>query len=163
MREWASRVLSGRRRLNRDHIAAIASLTNRVTAQQKMCGQTIAGSETKNDRCDLGRVAILLAPEGLQHLNQYIHGRFIIREKVICVFARTSAPVRPHSARIERTHLDAKRCSSWAKPSVNPPTAYLAAWYAVLPGRATGPSAVDTRSMRPLLRCIGHTLKLSLA
>lgn len=41
----------------------LASVLNGVTAQQEMCRQTIAGSQTKDDLSHLGRIAILLAPE----------------------------------------------------------------------------------------------------
>jgi hypothetical protein len=97
-----------------------ASLPNGVAAQQEMGGQAITGSRTKDDLSHSGRIAILLAPERLQRLGYRAHGRFIIREQLRCFFVGTSAPVRPHSAGFERTHVDAKGATSWARASVNP-------------------------------------------
>ena len=40
----------------------LASVLNGVAAQQEMCRQTIAVSQTKDDLSHLGRIAILVAP-----------------------------------------------------------------------------------------------------
>src|SRR4029077_10212409 len=74
-----------------------------------MCRQTITGSQAKDDLSHLGRIAILLAPERLQHLDYRAYGWFIIREQFRHVPMSTSTPVCPHPARFKRTHLDAKR------------------------------------------------------
>jgi hypothetical protein len=87
----------------------LASVLNGVAAQQKMCRETIAGSQTKDDLSHPGRIAILSAPERLQRLDDRPYGRFILREQVRYVLVRTNAPVRPHATGFERTHLDAKR------------------------------------------------------
>ena len=47
----------------------LAGVLHGVTAQQEMCRQTIAGRQMKDDLNHLGRIAILPAPERLQHFG----------------------------------------------------------------------------------------------
>jgi hypothetical protein len=89
--------------------SGLASMLNGVTAQQEMCGQTIAGSQMKDDLSHLYRIAGLLAPIKLRRLGYRAHRRLIIREQFGRVLVRANAPVRSHAARFGRTYLDAKR------------------------------------------------------
>ena len=75
-----------------------------------MGGQAIAGSQAKYDLSHLVRIARLVAPVRREHPGYGSHGRFIIWDQARSFLARTSAPVGPHSARFERTYLDAKGC-----------------------------------------------------
>ena len=52
--------------LGRTSRLGFASVPNGVAPQQQMCRQAIAGRQTKDDLGHLGRITILLAPEGLQ-------------------------------------------------------------------------------------------------
>src|ERR1700738_1056508 len=94
--------IGGARRLG------LGSVLKGITAQQEMCRQTIAGSQTKDNLSHFGRIAVLMAPVRLQDLGYRAHGRLIIREQVRFSFARTKAVVGAHSARFERADLDAK-------------------------------------------------------
>src|ERR1700757_3222616 len=75
-----------------------------------MCREMIAVSQTKNNLSHFPGIAILLAPKGVQCLNYRANGRFIIGKQFRYVLVRTNAPVCPHPAGFERTHLDAKGC-----------------------------------------------------
>ena len=85
-----------------------ACVADGVAADQEMCREMIATSQTKNNLSHLGRIAILLAPERLQCLDDRADGRFLIREQIGCVLVRTRAPVRPHSTGFKGAHLDAE-------------------------------------------------------
>jgi hypothetical protein len=81
--------IGGTRRLG------LAGVLNAVTADQKMCGQTITSGQTKDNLSHLGRIAILMAPARLQRLDHAAHGRFIVREQIrSSLFARAPQSVR---------------------------------------------------------------------
>jgi hypothetical protein len=88
-------------------------------------------------------VAILVAPVRPQHFDYRANRWFIMPKHFLCVFVHTRAPVRIPSGSSAHT-LTPKEATSWARASVNPPTAHLAAWYAVLPGSAKRPPTDDT-------------------
>ena len=48
----------------------LAGELNSVAAQQQMCGQTIAGGQTKDYLRDFGRIAVLSAPQRLKRLDK---------------------------------------------------------------------------------------------
>src|SRR5579863_7135179 len=73
-----------------------------VAADQKMCRETIAASQMKDNLSYLDRVADLVPPIRLQRLGNCAHGRFIVRKQVRRVLVRANAPVRSHPARFER-------------------------------------------------------------
>ena len=111
--------IGGTRRLG------LAGVLNGVTADQKMCRQTITSSQTKDDLSHFDRIAILMAPARLQYLDCRAHRRLIIREQVRCSFGRSNAPVRAYAAGFEGADLDtkgrdlapctaAKAAASWA-------------------------------------------------
>src|SRR5580698_1813191 len=67
----------------------------------------------------------------------------------VSLFARTPQFVRiPPGSRVHT--LTPKAATSCASDSVNPPTAHLAAWYPVLPGRARRPPTEEICRMQPL-------------
>ena len=87
----------------------LAGVLNRITAQQQMCRQTIAGGKTKDYLRDFGRIAVLSAPQRLKRLDQGPYGWLVVREKRGNVSVCTSAPVCSHSTRFEGAHPDAKK------------------------------------------------------
>src|SRR6266403_1749478 len=58
-----------------------SGVLHRFAADQEMRGQPIAGSEPKDDLRHFGRVAILLAPQRMQRLDDRAHGRLVFRKQ----------------------------------------------------------------------------------
>src|SRR5579862_1872925 len=82
---------------------------NCVAADQKMCREMIAVSQTKDELGHLCRIAHFFTPIRLQRFNDCTYRWFVIREQPRCIFVRANAPVCPHPTRFEGTHLDAER------------------------------------------------------
>src|SRR5881628_1542119 len=101
--------------------------------------QALALSQTKNELRHFYRIADLVAPVRCQRLDHRAHGWFIVRKQDRRFLVRANAPICPHSAGSRAHTLTPKGATSCARDSVNPPTAHLAAWYPVLPGRARRP------------------------
>jgi hypothetical protein len=119
---------------------ALAGELYRVTPQQQICRQTIAGRQTKDDLSYLDRIESQ-GPSRTSALRPRALGRFTIGKQVRHAFIRTRPAVRPHSARLECVHLDPQKGPlPLTRDSVNPPTAHLAAWM-VASAAGTGQAA----------------------
>src|SRR5260370_39523434 len=68
-------------RIGGTHRLGFPGVLNGVTADQKMCRQTITNSQTKDDLSHLGRIAILMAPARLKRLDCTAHVRLLLREQ----------------------------------------------------------------------------------
>src|SRR3981081_860199 len=64
-------------RIGGTHRLGLAGVLNGVTADQKMCRQTITSGQTKDDLRHLGRIAILMGPARLQRLYHTAYRRVL--------------------------------------------------------------------------------------